>query len=151
LDAIRKGALQNALRIRVSRWKQTMLNLQIRMTKAINRRRRKKETLYIYMEFITERLKHLYTKFGIEALKKYGGSQILSAIESPKRKKIIYDYIYKTEREYINAMVKYKRSLAANKDPTERVWSKFLEYFTKKQLLERSYEVEIDILERNIN
>ena len=102
LETIRKVALQKTLIDKIYRWKETMFRLQVWITKAVNRRRRKKEIMYIYWELITERLKHMFAKFGPSALKKYGGTNILYAMESSKRKKIVYEYIVKIERDYID-------------------------------------------------
>jgi hypothetical protein len=64
LDTVRKVVLQKTLIQKVNRWKETIFRLEVLLTKAVNRRRRKKETLHIYMELVTERLKILHAKFG---------------------------------------------------------------------------------------
>lgn len=128
-----------------------MFRLQVWLTQALNRRRRKKEIMFIYWELITERLKLLFAKSGAPALKKYGGTKILYAIESKSRKKVVLDFIVKTERDYIDQMIFYNKMMTEKPDRKERVVSKVLAYFVKKQLLERSYEAEINILEKNVN
>jgi hypothetical protein len=74
----------------------------------------------------------LFSKVGNNALKKYGGTKILHALDSNKRKQIILDYIVKTEREYSMAMVEYRKSLESNPNRSERVISKILCYFVEK-------------------
>ena len=48
-------------------------------------------------------------------------------------------------------MISYKKMLEEKTNRRERVISKILSFFVKKQLLERSYDVEIGILEKNVN
>lgn len=57
LNTVRKVITQKTLIDKVYRWKDTMIRIEIWLTQAINRRRRKKEMMLIYWEQITERLK----------------------------------------------------------------------------------------------
>jgi hypothetical protein len=92
----------------------------------------------------------LFSKVGNNALKKYGGTKILHALESNKRKQIIYDYIVKTERDYTQAMFEYRKSLEINPNRQERVISKILCYFVEKQIKERTFDNELEIIDNAI-
>ena len=127
-----------------------MIRLQIYLIISINRRRRKKEIINIYWAQITERLRYLFSKGGNNVLKKFGGTKILHAVESAKRKQIIYDYIVQNEREYSEAMVSYNQMLVGLQNRQERVISKILAYFVKRQILERTFDTELDIIEKQI-
>ncbi len=74
----------------------------------------------------------------------------MHALESNKRKQIIYDYIVKTERDYTQAMFEYRKSLEINPNRQERVISKILCYFVEKQIKERTFDNELEIIDNAI-
>ena len=104
----------------------------------------------LYWSETTERLKEIMIRGGNSKLKKYGGGRILQAINSQHKDKVIYDYIVQNERDFATAMIQYKQTIKEIKDPKTRVISLILSYFFKRQIMERSVDAEIDIIQKNI-
>jgi hypothetical protein len=93
LETVRKICVQKAMVHRIYKWKDTMFRLDVWVTNAVNRRRRKKNMLSIYWDRIVARFNLLLDKGQRYCLQPYGGIKLLDAVDSPKKERIIYDFI----------------------------------------------------------
>lgn len=75
----------------------------------------------------------------------------MHAVESPKRFKVILDYIVENERAYSGAMIAFNKKVAESKSAKTRAFSRILAYFLKKQLIDRTYENELSVIQNNID